>query len=360
MKKLLHCVCLLLCAAFIISACGQKPVEEDLEVSQDDAPTWQEQYDLGIRYLSEGNYEEAIIAFTAAIEIDPKQPDAYLGLADVYVAQDDTEKAKEVLNNGLAEIENPALQARLDELSAEPDSLYNDYGATEFTHRLNYRPFSEMGDKEQNLLTKIGTSVIENNSENLYHLLESTDVHFIENATTVKTIWNDYKLELYFSPYAIDEEGDLKGELFIEMRPEEGVGYYCSVYSNSAALTEGRDSWWDYYYSSIYITCHCEDWQWNGTMNSLQQGRRKYQSADGYSNESQDSIFETGIMKNSLRDGAFHETGDSPLLGNDREIIRVYQAGHLIEVDGERQASGLYGAGIYKVLHMDNIDSLYW
>ena len=24
------------------------------------APTWQEQYDLGMRYLSEGNYEEAL------------------------------------------------------------------------------------------------------------------------------------------------------------------------------------------------------------------------------------------------------------------------------------------------------------
>ena len=47
-------------------------------------PTWQEQYDLGIRYLSEGNYEEAIIAFTAAIEIDPQQALAYIGRADAY------------------------------------------------------------------------------------------------------------------------------------------------------------------------------------------------------------------------------------------------------------------------------------
>ena len=58
----LACIILILS----ISACGQT------------GPTWQEQYDLGIRYLSEGNYEEAIIAFTAAIEIDPKQVDAYL------------------------------------------------------------------------------------------------------------------------------------------------------------------------------------------------------------------------------------------------------------------------------------------
>lgn len=49
--------------------------------------SWQEQYDLGVRYLSEGNYEEAIIAFTAAIEIDPKQATAYIARGDSYVGQ---------------------------------------------------------------------------------------------------------------------------------------------------------------------------------------------------------------------------------------------------------------------------------
>ncbi len=50
------------------------------------ALTWQELYDLGVRYLSAGNYQEAILAFTAAIEIDPKQPDAYYLRGDAYAA----------------------------------------------------------------------------------------------------------------------------------------------------------------------------------------------------------------------------------------------------------------------------------
>lgn len=45
---------------------------------------WQEQYDLGIRYLAEGNYEEAIIAFTEAIEIDEKRPDSYFSRGQAY------------------------------------------------------------------------------------------------------------------------------------------------------------------------------------------------------------------------------------------------------------------------------------
>lgn len=61
---------------------------------------WQEQYDLGVRYLSEGNYEEAIIAFEAAIEIDPKRADAYFGAADAYIGLGDYEEANDILIRG--------------------------------------------------------------------------------------------------------------------------------------------------------------------------------------------------------------------------------------------------------------------
>lgn len=64
----------------MLTACGQNT-----------QASWQEQYDFGIRYLSEGNYEEAIIAFTAAIEIDPKRAEAYIGRGDAYVGSGETE-----------------------------------------------------------------------------------------------------------------------------------------------------------------------------------------------------------------------------------------------------------------------------
>lgn len=113
-KKLL--LFLILCLMLTCAACGQKAETET-------APTWQEQYDLGVRYLSEGNYEEAIIAFTAAIEIDPKRTDAYLGMADAYIAQGNIDAANEVLTNALVTAEDTTvIQARLDELAqqAEP------------------------------------------------------------------------------------------------------------------------------------------------------------------------------------------------------------------------------------------------
>ena len=130
-----------------LCACGQK----------DTPATWQEQYDLGVRYLSEGDYEEAIIAFTAAIEIDPKNKDAYLGrasaymesgakednltaamadyqavleiddlcvdaylgTAEIYIAQGDLEKAEEILKEGGDKTGEKMLYSRAEELENE-------------------------------------------------------------------------------------------------------------------------------------------------------------------------------------------------------------------------------------------------
>ena len=54
---------------------------------------WQEQYDLGQQYLLEENYEEAIVAFTAAIEIEPNQIDAYLNRAEAYLLSGESEES---------------------------------------------------------------------------------------------------------------------------------------------------------------------------------------------------------------------------------------------------------------------------
>ena len=62
--------------------------------SEQDA--WQEQYDLGEQYLTEENYEQAVVAFTAAIEIDDQETDAYMGRAEAYTAlgeEDDLDAA---------------------------------------------------------------------------------------------------------------------------------------------------------------------------------------------------------------------------------------------------------------------------
>lgn len=149
--------------------------------------TWQEQYELGVRYLSEGNYEEAIIAFTAVIEIDPMQasayvgrgqayvfsaetedtltaaqadfemaigldetlPDAWLGLADVYIRRGDYDKALEVLKEGLEKTSgDQSIADKITEVESgnildssgktRRMSHYNESGVLEWYHEYTY------------------------------------------------------------------------------------------------------------------------------------------------------------------------------------------------------------------------------
>ncbi len=82
-------------AIFLLTACSKTPEE-----------LYAEQLDLGIRYLSESNYEEAIVAFEAAIVIDPKNPVAYIEIADVYVEQGDIVGAVRFLDESIQNIKN--------------------------------------------------------------------------------------------------------------------------------------------------------------------------------------------------------------------------------------------------------------
>ena len=82
------------------------------------AARWQEQYDLGMWYLSDGEYEEAIIVFNAAIEIDPTQADAYLSLANAYIGMNDFDAAREILEQGYELTQSEALKAKLEELDS--------------------------------------------------------------------------------------------------------------------------------------------------------------------------------------------------------------------------------------------------
>ena len=113
---------LIIALAMGLCACGQSTES-----------TWKEQYDLGVRYLSEGNYEEAVIAFTAAIEIDSKRPEAYVGRGDAYYDQsllsEDDQNAQGLLAMALADYEqalklgDSGIQSKLEEIQDALQSL---------------------------------------------------------------------------------------------------------------------------------------------------------------------------------------------------------------------------------------------
>ena len=83
------------------------------------ASAWKKQYDLGIRYLDEGNYEEAILAFQASIDIDPRQYEGWQGLAETYIAQNDYDMALNALQQGINVTESSELQQMREDVLAQ-------------------------------------------------------------------------------------------------------------------------------------------------------------------------------------------------------------------------------------------------
>ena len=80
----------------------------------------QEQLDLGEKYIDELDYEQAIVAYEAAIEIDPMSVEAYLGLINAYIGMEDYDKALECGTNGYQITNDLRLSEQIQELHHNP------------------------------------------------------------------------------------------------------------------------------------------------------------------------------------------------------------------------------------------------
>ena len=138
-------------AAMLFCACSAQPKME----IEDAVPSWQTQYDLGVRYLSEGNYEEAIIAFTAAIEIDPKNAEVYEQRGNAYweLAQGTRGSEQTTAYRCAAEDYELAMQ-----WGSETDALYRRtadayYGAQDYEKAESY--YEKIFEKDEDALVRL-------------------------------------------------------------------------------------------------------------------------------------------------------------------------------------------------------------
>ena len=138
-------------AAMLFCACSAQPKME----IEDAVPSWQTQYDLGVRYLSEGNYEEAILAFTAAIEIDPKNAEVYEQRGNAYweLAQGTRGSEQTTAYRCAAEDYELAMQ-----WGSETDALYRRtadayYGAQDYEKAESY--YEKIFEKDEDALMRL-------------------------------------------------------------------------------------------------------------------------------------------------------------------------------------------------------------
>ncbi len=452
MKRSKKIICAAIAGIFLLALCACKST----------ADRWQEKYDLGVRYLEEGNYEEAIIAFTAAIEIDPKRTEAYSGLSDAYLVMGDYENAAAVWQN--VQIDDEALltqftaqgeqYARIrEELESgepgvwitslafdresylageetvfrltvlyrapeggphllwvranteEPHSLLwqgealqvdggvgvcqfavslvpprwdgpyfglqvallygslvgsdawyitpegemsrhyapvNAYGVAEFIYRSNYRAFEDFAPEEQQFISTVAAAAIAGDIEAIRGQLGVT-YEIFENYT----MWNGYKIKIDsgLAPY-MDEDGDVHASIFIEMRPENGTGYYVSVsdLKKEDLSMETEDHWLDYSQTTEILSCPCVDWQWNGPVSGRQCHEYLWREVRGTTCHTTETTQISGTIADGMWEGTLTETRReisdwSPDGYDDSDetttTTRVFRGGIQVEENGE-------------------------
>ena len=298
------------------------------------APDWEGQYELGMRFLSDGDWEQAIPAFLAAIEIDPKRADAYLALADAYVAAGEPEKAKELLASVPPDDDNPdAVKEKLDGLSGAEESTSSTLestppsadGAPAFEDREGYTAFDELPAENQALTEELLDAALSDGD--LTEIFDSLDW----DGSSFSTEYSGYKImasaidlvvsgeDAFGAPALAGLEQHIRS-FSVELRPEEGSGFYLHhqtiegpvnpVYDGETNEIIGSDL--GVQTISRVVSCPCSGWQWNGTMTLSRtislDSAEEYLRGEIVPRERWTKTqvqTETGLMKDSLRTGVF-------------------------------------------------------
>lgn len=340
--KRFFCVLLAALLLLTLAACSKAPEADPA----DEAPDWQTQYDLGVRYLSEGNYEEAIIAFTAAIEIEPKQAELYLYRARAYNAigdsnaQIDYETAL-LLDDTLVEAyraliwiyreaeEYDKLADLLERARAATGDPYfdtlNQFGYEKFEFRSGYVSPEELTDDQRNAIECVLNAAEAGDAEAMMAAVLSSEFFYPSefNFPSLCTFWDGEKISIYTTAQddtsIYPEYGIIHG-VQVEVRPENGTGYYYAAETGDNGYLEYQQA-----------TCACVDWQWNGAMHATKYWCCPNKSVNGLYYTYYEAVAD-GNLENSLLEGEFISvekitSSNSPGLVTKSTITRQFTRG---------------------------------
>ncbi|MDD3889626.1 MAG: tetratricopeptide repeat protein [Syntrophomonadaceae bacterium] len=98
--------------------------------------------ELAVKYLSDNNYDQAVLAFNEVIQIDPKEVKGYQGLARTYTLQGNYDEAKTTYDKGITAV----AQDRKQTLQLGLAGMYIDQGQLENAEKA----FEEIKSSSQN------------------------------------------------------------------------------------------------------------------------------------------------------------------------------------------------------------------
>jgi len=184
---------------------------------------------LGEKYLSELNYEQAVVQFDMVIDIEPKEIRAYLGGADAYLHLDKQQEAADLLKKGIKETDNKNLAHALEGVEKSPiegyiaiSEAYEAEGWHERAIEILQRVYSETGDEI--IGRKLG-------------IVEASSISFRDDYVIQ---WKDAEFERLIRDYLGKPEGDIHYDDVKSIENIEIWGEYIRK--------EGEESWRSYSY----------------------------------------------------------------------------------------------------------------
>ena len=175
-----------------LSACG-KSVEQRIT----------EQLELGQKYLTEVQYEEALIAFQKVIELEPKTYEAYMGIAQVYEGQEQYEAMQEILEVGIEAIGVEELNEEETQQLVESYMRLTEYFMAEGEYE------AELNCYEQILVLQPENEGIREKEENLRLIFENKDRIKSLVFSLIEEKTDDYKVIEYLCNEITERSADL-------------------------------------------------------------------------------------------------------------------------------------------------------
>lgn len=238
-----------------------------------------EQLALADRYLDELDYDRAIAAYKAVLELDEKNADAYLGLAEAYAAAGRGDKAEKILTEGLALTDDREIEKELKALRKE-ESVEKEAAAPTPTEKAT--PTEE---PEEDILEK-----------------EPWRQAYLTKLEEIRTEWwgiEDAHMDVWIISLDDDAIPDIYAEPWLDDRQIEAAGganghdaHYIVTYQNGSAYHE---SWFGsggeaFFYlpgSGILVDCEPPYDDGNGhtqlnMIRCLKAGSRGFADYEGY------------------------------------------------------------------------------
>lgn len=288
MKTKTNCVALIIFLLMLLVACGKKTMTIDDYLT------------LGNKYLLEENYEQAVVAFMAVIEIEPRNIEANTALGDIYVKTKEYEKAIEYYEK-VCEIDNTISDCYLKlaecyVLLERPEQaiacLKEGYEITK-----NRRLKEQMDQLEYKLLLADATINVPTDVEflivlkKLYSLLDSGDIETVQVFINSEEFQNIASSASEGTPILFSEDYDIVNG------SGRGIGIYCINHEKfgrrfvyfgdyNHGLRTGSGLWLGAKASEYYI--FTGTWsndrpngtgnirEWYGTLNETVDVRHKY------------------------------------------------------------------------------------